>query len=141
MTEFITYLNFDGNCGEAMEFYKGCFGAELYLLPFSEAPGDLLWVSAEAKDRIMHATLSKGSFALLMASDTRPGMPFQPGNNFSVMVRCESVQEIERLFAALGEKGKVTMALQETFWAARFGTLTDQFGISWIIQLEHLKQA
>ncbi len=136
MKEFITYLNFDGNCREAMEFYKGCFGAELYLLPFSEAPGDLPWASGEAKNRTMHATLSKGSSALLMAADTMPGMPFQPGNNFSVMIRCESVQEIERLFAALGERGKVTMALQETFWAARFGTLTDQFGISWIVQLE-----
>ena len=135
MKEFISYLNFDGNCREAMEFYKGCFGAELYLLPFSEAPGDLPG-SKEAKDRVMHATLSKGSSTLLMAADTMPGMPFQTGNNFSVMIRCESVQEIERLFAALGEKGKVTMALQETFWAARFGTLTDQFGIAWIIQLE-----
>jgi PhnB protein len=135
MKPFINYLNFDGNCREAMEFYKKCFGAELYLLPFSEAPGDLPGAK-EANDRVMHATLSKGSATLLMASDTMPGTPFQPGNNFSVMIRCESVQEIEGLFAALGEKGSVTMALQETFWAARFGTLTDQFGISWIIQLE-----
>ncbi len=140
MKDFITYLNFDGNCREAMEFYKKCFGAELYLLPFSEAPDDLSWVSAEMKDRIMHATLSKGSSTLLMASDTMPVMSFQPGNNFSVMIQCESLQEIERLFAALGEKGKVTMALQDTFWAARFGTLTDQFGISWIFQFEHPKQ-
>ena len=136
MKEFVTYLNFDGNCREAMEFYKRCFGAELYLLPFSDAPADLGWVPTEAKDRIMHATLSKESSTLLMASDTMPGMQFQPGNNFSVMIQCESLQEIERLFAALGEKGKVTMALEQTFWAARFGTLTDQFGISWIIQLE-----
>jgi PhnB protein len=139
MKELITYLNFDGTCREAMEFYKRCFGGELYILPFSEAPADSPGVSAEAKDRIMHATLSKGSSALLMASDTMPGIPFQPGNNFSLMIQCESLQEIERLFAEFGEKGKVTMALQETFWAARFGTLTDQFGISWIFQLEESK--
>ena len=136
MKQTIIYLNFDGNCREAMEFYKKCFEAELYLLPFSEAPADFLWVSAEAKDKVMHATLSKGTSTLLMASDTMPGMSFQPGNNFSVMIQCESLEEIKRLFAALGEKGKVTMALQDTFWAARFGTLTDRFGISWIIQLE-----
>jgi PhnB protein len=137
MKEIITYLNFDGNCREAMEFYKKCLGAELYIMPFSDAPGD--WPK-EAKDRTMHSTLSKGSSKLLMASDTMPGMPFQQGTNFSMMIQCESLEEIERLFTAFGEKGKVTMALQETFWAPRFGTLTDQFGISWIFQLEHPKQ-
>ena len=49
------------------------------------------------------------------------------------MIHCESLEEIERLFAALAEKGDVTMALQNTFWGARFGTLTDQFGIRWAL--------
>jgi PhnB protein len=136
MKEIVTYLNFDGNCREAMEFYKKCLGAELYLMPFSEAPGDF---PKEAKDRIMHARLTKGS-TLLMASDTMPGMPFQQGNNFSVSMQCESLQEIERLFTALGEKGKVTMPLQDTFWGARFGMLRDQFGIHWMFNFEHPKQ-
>jgi PhnB protein len=127
--EVLTYLNFDGNCREAMEFYKKCLGAELYVIPSSEAPGDL---PKEVKDRIIHATLTKGSSALLMASDTMPGVPFQRGSNYSVIIQCESLQEIEKLFTALVEKGKVTMALQDTFWGARFGTLTDQFGIHWM---------
>ena|ERR1035438_2262216 len=139
MKDVVTYLSFDGNCREAMEFYQQCFGAELYLLPFSEVPGALPEEAGEAKDRIMHATLRKGS-TLLMAADTLPGAPFQQGNNFSVIIHCESLPEIERLFTALGENGKVTMALQETFWAGRFGTLTDQFGISWMFNLEKAKQ-
>jgi len=73
----------------------------------------------------------------LMASDTMPGMPFQQGNNFSVSVSCESLQEIERLFTAIGVNGKVTMQLQDTFWGARFGMLTDQFGIHWMFNFEH----
>ena len=136
MKDVITYLNFDGDCRAAMEFYKKCLGAELYIMPFSDAPGH--WPK-EAKDRTAHATLTKGS-TLLMASDTMPGMPFQPGNNFSMMIQCESLQEIEMLFSALGEKGKVTMALQETFWADRFGTPTDQFGVNWIFNLEQPKR-
>ena len=131
--ELTTYLTFDGNCRDAMEFYKKCLDAQLYLMPFSEAPGE---VPERAKNRIIHAKLTKGA-AVLMASDTMPGMPFQQGNNFSVSVSCESLQEIERLFTAIGVNGKVTMQLQDTFWGARFGMLTDQFGIHWMFNFEH----
>ena len=131
MKELTTYLNFDGNCREAMTFYAKCLGAELQMMPFSEAP---IASPKESKDRIMHARLSKGA-AVLMASDAMPGMPFQQANNFAIATTCESPQEIEKLFAALSEKGKVTMPLQETFWAARFGMLTDQFGVNWMFNL------
>ena len=127
-----TYLIFDGNCRQAMTFYKRCLGGELQMLPFSESPGE---VPKEARDRIMHAKLTKGD-AIWMASDTMPGMPFQRGSNFSISIECDNVQEIDRLFAALGEEGRVTMPLQKTFWAARFGMLTDRFGINWMLDLE-----
>jgi PhnB protein len=65
-----------------------------------------------------------------------PGMPFQQGNNFSININCESLEETDRLFTALGENGKVKMPLQETFWAASFGMLTDQFGIHWMFNFE-----
>ncbi len=135
MQEVVTFLNFDGNCREAMEFYKKCFSAELYLLPFAEAPGDPAWKAKEVKDRIMHSSLSKGLLTLLMAADIMPGMSFQPGGNFSAAIQCESLQEIDELFNALGENGTIAMPLQETFWAARFGMLTDQFGVRWLLNL------
>ena len=127
-----TYLNFDGNCREAMTFYKDCLGAEVLFMPFAAGPMD---VPEQAKNRIMHARLSKGA-AILMASDAMPGMPFQPGNNFSVALGCESAEELERVFAAFAAKGKVTMPLQDTFWGARFGMISDQFGISWMFDFE-----
>ena len=89
----------------------------------------------------MHARLTKGSSELLMASDTQPGMPLQQGNNVSVSVHCESVQEIDTFFAALSDKGAVSMPLQDMFWGARFGMLTDQFGIRWMFNFEHPKKA
>jgi PhnB protein len=128
----ITYLHFDGNCRDAMKFYERCLGAELHMMPFAEAPGD---IPKEAKDRIMHARLTKGS-AVLMASDIMPGIPFQRGANFAISITTETLEETERLFAAFGEKGKVTMPLQDTFWGARFGMLTDQFGINWMFNFE-----
>ena len=133
MKEITTYLNFDGNCGEAMKFYERCLGDELYIMPFSEAPCD---APADARTRIAHASVLKNGKPVLMASDTLPGMPFQAGNNFSVMVQCESSEEVEKLFTAIGEGGKVTMSVQDTFWGARFGMVSDQFGINWMFNFE-----
>ncbi len=136
MKQLNTYLMFDGNCREAMKFYEKCLGGELHLVKFSETPGD---APKEGGDRIMHARLAKGA-AVLMASDTMPGMPLQRGNNFSIAVDCESVEETDKLFNALAEKGKITMPPQETFWAARFGMLMDQFGINWMLNFERPAQ-
>jgi PhnB protein len=136
MKEIVTFLHFDGNCREAMQFYKNCFDAELFLLPFSESPSSLPSPPTEALDRIMHATLKKTS-TLLMAADILPGTPYQPGDNFAVILHCESLPELEHLFAALGEKGHVTMPPQDTFWGARFGTLPDRFGIRWMFNFSH----
>ena len=138
MKEIITYLNFDGNCREAMTFYERCLGGELHMASFADQPGGN--VPKEAKDRIMHAKLTKG-FATLMASDTMPGMPFKQGNNFSICLSPESVQETDKLFNALSENGRITMPLQDTFWGARFGMLTDQFGINWMVNFEKPKTA
>src|SRR3954470_10016465 len=137
MKDFTTYLTFDGNCREAMTFYKKCLDADMNMFQFSEAPTPL---PSEAKDRIMHARLSKGT-GVIMASDTMPGMPFTQGNNFAVSIDCESAEEAEKLFSAFSENGNVTMPLQKTFWAALFGMLTDQFGISWMFNLNEPGQA
>ena len=132
MKGMVTYLNFDGNARDAMQFYARCLEAELLLMPFSDANVD---APQEARDRTMHAKLTKGS-CVLMASDIMPGMPFQRGNNFYICHNCESLEETERVFAALGEKGKVTMPLQDTFWGARFGLITDQFDVNWMFNFE-----
>ena len=134
MKEVVTYLTFDGTCRDAMTFYGKCLGAELQLVPFSAAPPDM--APKADQNRIMHARLSKGSASILMASDTMPGTPLQVGNNFSVSLACESLEEIERLFKALADKGNVTMPLQDTFWNAHFGMLTDQFGVNWMFNFD-----
>ena len=136
MKEVTTYLNFDGHCGEAMTFYAQCLGAELGLTSFSESTSDY---PEGAKDRIVHASLTKGPRPVLMASDIMPGMLFQPGDNFSVCVDCESLEEIQRLFAGLGEGGKVTMPLQDMFWGDHFGMVKDRFGIHWMFNFKYPK--
>lgn len=125
------YLIFDGNCAEAMTFYAKCLAADLQLSPYSSMP---FAVADAEKDRILHARLSTGSI-LLMASDNRPGMPFSQGNNISINIGCENLEEIERLYAALLEGGTATMPLHDAFWGARFGMLIDRFGIPWMLNL------
>jgi PhnB protein len=88
----------------------------------------------------MHARLTKGSTPILMASDSPPHMPYRPGNNFSVSISCESAEEIDRLFTAFQEGGKVTMPLGDMFWGARFGMIEDRFGIRWMFNYELPKQ-
>ena len=133
MKEIAAYLNFNGNCREAMTFYAKCLGTELQLIPFSDMPGDH---PPGTKDRIMHARLSKGPASVLMASDTMAGMPVQQGNNLSIAIQCESLAEIDVFFDALGENGTVTMPLADAPWGARFGMLTDQFGVHWMFNCE-----
>jgi PhnB protein len=130
MTHSVPFLSFDGNCREAMQFYQKCFEGELFLMPFSDAPGN--FPHSEPKDHILHSTLRNGTGSeILMAADTWSGQSLHPGNNFIVMIQSDDIDETERLFAALSEGGKVTMPLQGTFWAARFGAFTDRFGIQW----------
>jgi PhnB protein len=129
---FHTYLVFDGNCRQAMEFYANCLGAELNVMRFGDAP---MKVSPEVADRVIHARLAKGP-AAIMASDTQPGMTFHQGNNFSIALGCDSGEEVDRLFAALSAGGKVMMPPQETFWAARFAGFTDKFGVGWMLNFE-----
>ena len=126
------YLTFDGNCLDAMKFYQRCLGGDLQLTPFSDAPGNH---PKGAKDRIIHARLTQGG-AVLMASGSISGMPLQRGGNFSVAVQYETGTELEKLFNTVGEKGKVVLPLQDTFWGGHFGMLTDQFGINWMFNLQ-----
>jgi PhnB protein len=135
MKEMITYLNFDGRTREAMQFYQRCLGGELMMQRFSEVKVE---VPPEAKDRIIHAKLTVGT-STLMASDTLPGMAPHTGDNFNICLICETSEETERFFTALGQNGKVTLPLQDMFWGARFGMLVDQFGVNWMFNYDKPK--
>jgi PhnB protein len=127
------YLIFDGNCHDAMKFYKDCFGGELEIHKYSENPSQ---TTEKDKNKLMHARLTKGDMTL-MASDnsSKSPMPLKMGNNFSISLEPESIEETERFFNALSKGGKVHMKLEETFFAKRFGMFTDKFGINWMVNL------
>ncbi|WP_010135257.1 VOC family protein [Ochrovirga pacifica] len=134
-----TYLNFNGNCEEAFDFYKSVFGGEFsYVGRFSEMPEEDGHTIADTdKNKIMHIGLPIGN-TVLMGSDIGQDWAnnYRQGNNFSISINTDSKEEADRLFAYLSKDGQVTMPMQETFWGAYFGMLTDYFGIQWMLNFE-----
>jgi PhnB protein len=106
MKSVTTNLTFNGNCRQAMTFYQQSTGTELQLSAWPDAQGK---PSTDPKAGIMHSRLTHGGTPILMASDAQPGDAFQTGNNFSVAVDCNSIEEGEHLFTALAEGGKVRL--------------------------------
>jgi PhnB protein len=125
------YLLFHGNCEEAFKYYEKSLGGKIEaMLPHAGTPAEQ-HVAPEWRDKIMHARLVVGN-AVLMGSDA-PLSDFEHPQGFSVALQNNDPAEAERFFNALAEGGKVKMALQQTFWAVRFGMLVDRFGIPWMI--------
>ncbi len=133
MKAVTTSLNFNGTCRAAMTFYAECLGAELEL---SAVPDEQGQPSKDPAARVLFSRLLKNGATLLMASDIQPGSKFHLGNNFSISIDFDVIAEIERLFAALAQGGKVTQPLADAPWGARFGMLIDQFSTQWMLNCD-----
>lgn len=128
------YLSFNGQCETAFKLYERCLGGKIeFIIRYEEKPGEYA-VPADWGKKIMHATLRIGEQVLMGADNAPEG--YQKPQGFSLTLGLKHPAEAERIFAALAENGTVHMPLQQTFWAARFGVLTDQFGIPWTINCE-----
>jgi PhnB protein len=128
------YLNFDGTADQAIKLYEKALGAKTEnVMRFGDMPDAKS--SPEHKDRVMHALLHLGE-GIIMISDTMPGHPSQVGTNVHVTLDFDDPVDMARRFEALSSGGKITMPLNDTFWGARFGMLTDAYGINWMFNCE-----
>ncbi len=138
-----TYLNFNGNCEEAFNFYKSVFGGEFaYIGRFGEMPESEEYKVPEAdKNKVMHVSLPIGT-SILMGSDCGEewAPTFKQGNNFSVSITADSKEETDKIFNALSAGGQITMPLNNTFWGDYFGMLTDKFGVNWMVSFNEQHQ-
>jgi len=126
------YVFFNGNCEAAFEFYKAALGGELALNRYAGSPMESQ-VSADAKQKIMHASL-RFDDAAIMGADAIGDWQRKAGNNFALSLATNDEAGARRAFEKLAAGGKVTMALEPTFWGAKlFGMLTDKFGIEWMV--------
>jgi len=134
MTSSNTYLFFNGNCEEALNFYAKVLGAKIgFMMKAKDAPKSME-CDVDMGDGVMHATFMIGETKVLV-SDVPPSYYTKP-QGFNINVNVAEAADAERAYAALSEGGTQTMPLQETFWAKRFGTCVDRFGIPWMINCE-----
>lgn len=129
-----TYLNFNGQCEEAFRFYASTLGGEVQVL-MTHADSPMAKDTApEWLGKILHGrVLIAGQ--VVMGSDMPAGASEKP-QGFHVTLNIDEPVEAERIFALLQDGAEVRMPLQETFWAQRFGMLTDRFGTPWMINCE-----
>lgn len=131
MTLINAYLTFNGNCLEAMKFYQDCLGGELTTQTVESSP-----MAAQMPERIqkqiLHSTLIKDSL-VLMASDIVRNNTYLKGNTISLTLNCSTEDELHQFFQNLSKNGEILDPIQEQFWGAKFGSLTDKYGIIWLL--------
>jgi PhnB protein len=128
------YLNFDGRCEEAIEFYRSNLGAEVEMMVhFKDAPEPpaVGMVAPGSENKIMHASFKIGE-STIMASDCgcQGKAKFE---GFSLSLTVKDVASADRLFKALSDGGEVKMPPAKTFFASSFGVVVDRFGVSWMV--------
>jgi len=127
------YINFKGNCEEAINFYKEKLGAEvLYLGRYGDSP----MKGKAPDDKVMHCTLKIGDSQLMACDSVFEEYPVVVGNNITLAIGTHDTEQADKMFDQLSEGGQVTFPLQETFWAKKFGMLIDKFGINWMVNCE-----
>jgi PhnB protein len=129
-TRLNPYLRFDGTARQAMEFYQSVFGGELKINTF----GEFGMQDSPQADQIMHAQLETEAGYTLMASDTPPGMPYNPGDTVTISLSGDE-EVLKTYFAALAEGGKIGTPLEKQMWGDEYGDLVDKYGVSWMVNL------
>jgi PhnB protein len=138
MTQINSYLTFNGNCREAMGFYKECLGGELVLQTIGESPlADKM--PKQMRDCILHSTLTRGAL-ILLGSDMVGEGGLKKGNAVSLMLDCSSEDEIRNTYERMSAGGQATHALETSFWGALFGDLTDKYGNHWLLHYDRNRE-
>lgn len=128
------YLTFNGNCEEAMEFYKTVFGGELTISRFGDFSGPDMQTPEEYKNKVMHAMLRTDDL-MFMASDCAPGVSVSVGENISMSLSGPDDAKLSGYFEALSADGTVTMPLATQVWGDKFGMVTDKFAVQWMVDV------
>jgi PhnB protein len=124
-----TYVNFAGTCAEAFRYYEQHLGGQVgMMMTHGQAP-DRTRINPDWKDAVLHARITIGDTDLLGADI--PGA--EPMRSAYLTLGVDSDSEAERIYAALGDGGRVLMTMEETFYASRFGQVQDRFGMNWMI--------
>lgn len=133
-TQIHAYLTFNGNCREAMNFYKECLGGTLTLQTVGESPLSEK-MPARMKACILHSTLKKDAWVLL-GTDMVGEQGLIKGNSVSLMLHCSSEEEIRTVYQKLSAGGTPVHLPESSARGAVLGNLTDKFGNHWLLHYE-----
>jgi PhnB protein len=128
------YLLFNGNCEEAFKVYEKVLGGKIVAMAKVKDTPAAEHHTPDFQDKIMHARMTFGNNTL-MASDA-PAPHYEAMKGIQVSLNVDTPAEADRVFKALAEGGNIKMPIQETFWAQRFGMLTDRFGTPWMVNCD-----
>jgi PhnB protein len=133
----IAYLNFNGNCREAMEYYRDTFnGRNLSFMTLGDMPAEAGFdINEENKGLIMHGYLEVFDTAI-MFSDTLPHMDLIYGNNIHLNISLNDLEQLKSVFEKMRVEGKIVVELGETSWTKAYGYLIDKFGIGWMFNYQ-----
>ena len=126
------YIAFNGNCRQAIEFYKNALDAEVV---FSQTVGESPVSDMGPAENIMHCTIKVGNSTIMMCDNPRPESPSSEGN-ISLAIGLNDPHRARHLFERLSQDGTVVMPLEKTFWAEAFGMVTDKFGVRWMVNCD-----
>ena len=132
MKRLNAYLRFDGNCRQAMEFYRECLGGNLNLMTLGESP--MAAQMPDKKDWVIHSTLEADSM-ILMASDMLGPQGITKGNAVTLCINGTDKEKIEEYFSRLSAGATISQPLEKMFFGM-FGDLTDKFGVEWMFEVD-----
>jgi PhnB protein len=129
------YVQFGGRCAEAFAYYEAHLGGTgVQTMPYRGSPAEEM-APPEWRDKVMHGSIKIGD-ATLMGTDAQPQASASGMQGCALTLAVDTLEQAERMFAALAQDGTVKMALAPSFFAARFGIVTDQFGVAWMVICE-----
>ena len=133
------YLNFNGNCEEAMKFYQSVLGGELQISRFADYESPEMPVQEDQRQKVMHSTLQNKGLTF-MASDAMNERAASVGNNITLSVAGTETELLTKFFNGLSEGGTNITPLAQQVWGDTFGMFTDKFGINWMFNISASKE-
>jgi PhnB protein len=130
------YVSFNGNCEEAVLFYKSIIGGEAQFMRFSDLPPDAgIPISDGWKSKVMHGSLTAGG-ATIFFGDSWEESPVTFGSNCTVHLNVEKEEDVARIVEGLADGGTITMPAERTFWGSNYGSVVDKYGVHWGVEFE-----
>ncbi len=129
-----SYIHFNGDAKEAVDFYHSVFGGKVMMNTFGEY-ADKMPITDDDKDKVMHAYIKGDNDMNIMLSDTPAGMPYNDGSRVTLSLSGDDEDILRNYWGKLSEDAEITMPLDKSPWGDTFGMLTDKFGVEWMVNI------